>query len=253
MWQGDYGFVLRNLILKDFRVRYRNMSLGMFWSLLNPLVMMGVLSFVFVKIFHSPTPHFPVFLLCGLVPFNFFSSAWSSSTTSLADNAGLIKFVRIPRAIVPISAVLAACPHLLIQLGLLLVFAIASGIPANVQWAWLPIVFGMELVFLCGLGLVFSALNVYVRDTRYVVESANTVLFYFVPVIYSFSIIPQAYRELYQYNPVAALILAVREIVLEGRAPSQVLLIKLLAVSVVAAVAGWIVFQRLERRVYDHL
>ncbi len=253
MWQGDYLFVLHNLMLKDFRIRYRNMSLGMFWSLLNPLVMMSVLTFIFVKIFRSTMPHFPVFLLCGLVPFNFFSTAWLASTCSLAENAGLIKFVRIPRAVVPISAVLAATPHLLIQLGLLLGIATASGIAISINWIWLPVVFGMELVFLCGLGLFSSVINVYVRDMRYVVESANTVLFYLVPVFYSFSIIPTAYRDIYQYNPIAALILATREIILDGRAPSDVLLLKFLAVSVATATVGWIAFRKFEKRVYDHL
>ena len=87
MWHGDHRFLISNLILKDFRVRYRNMSLGMMWSLLNPLVMLGV---YISYIFQSSIPHYPVFLLCGTLPFNFFTLCWGAGTNSLLENANLI-------------------------------------------------------------------------------------------------------------------------------------------------------------------
>jgi lipopolysaccharide transport system permease protein len=253
MWHGDYWFLLKNLILKDFRVRYRNMSLGMFWSLLNPLVMLVVWNFVFTKIFINPTPHFSLFILCGIVPFNFFTVGWQSGTGSLVDNAGLIKRVPIPREIVPIASVLSNCLHVVIQMALLLVFVLASGLGVNVYWLYLPLIWGLELVFICGLALLFSAFNVYVRDTRYFVESSSLVLFWLVPIFYPFSMVPQRFKDLYQFNPIAALVLAMRDIVLDAKAPSHVLLIKLTFVSFLALGAGFVGFRRLKPRFYDYL
>jgi ABC-type polysaccharide/polyol phosphate export permease len=252
-WAGDYLFLVQGLVLKDFKIRYRNMSLGMFWSILNPLVMMSVLWFVFTKIFVNKIPNFPVFVMCGIVPFNVFTISWLGGTTSLVDSAGLIKRVPVPREVIPIASVLSNCAHLSFQIVLLLILVVATGEGVNRYWWWLIVIWPLEVVFVTGLSLISASINVYVRDVRYIVESANVVLFWLVPIFYSFSMIPLRYREIYQFNPVAALVLASRNILLEGVAPPASLLIKLAASSTLVLLIGILVFRRLQARFYNYL
>lgn len=254
-WRGEYSYLLKNLILKDFRVRYRNMSLGMLWSLLNPLVMMSVLTFIFTRVYPNTTVKgpFALFVLCGIVPYNFFTLSWLTSTVSLIENVSLIKKVAMPREILPISVVLANCVHLGVQIALLLALVILFGNGPNRYWLWLPAIWGLVIVFVCGLGLVSAALDVYIRDMRYVVESANTVLFWLVPIFYPFERIAPQYREIYQYNPIAAVVLAMRNILLDGTPPPPLLIYKLLFVSVAAFTIGLFLFGKMKRRFYEYL
>lgn len=253
MWGGDYGFLIRSLILKDFRIRYRHMSLGVFWSLLNPLVMVAVFTLVFSRVFASSVPNYPVFLLCGIIAYNFFVMVCLTGTNSLVENAALIKHVPVRREVIPITSVLSNTLHLLIQLGLLLGLTLAFGLPVTVHWLWLPLVWALALVFLCGLVLITSSLNVYVRDVRYVVEAVTLPLLFLSPVFYSFDIIPPEYREIYQYNPLSALIMATRFVLLEAKAPPAALLGKLALVSAVTLALGLATFRSLRRRFFDYL
>jgi ABC-type polysaccharide/polyol phosphate export permease len=253
MWNGDYKFLLTNLIAKDFKIRYRNMSLGVFWSLLNPLVMMGVLTLVFTKFLPSPAPDFPLFVLTGIVTFNFVSSGWMTGTASVTDNAGLIKRVPVPREIMPVATVLSVFIHIVLQIILLISLVLLSGKGVNANWIWMPVLWAFLIVFVCGLVFLFSAVNVYIRDTRYVVESATTILFWIAPIFYPLTHIPQQYHGIYLSNPVAAVIVGSRNILLDGAAPSLMLLARLAVVSFVTLGLGLLVFRSLKARFYNYL
>ncbi len=255
-WRGDYLYLFENLVLKDFRIRYRNMSLGILWSLINPLVMMGVLTFVFRGVVGeqgSSRVPFPLFVLSGLVPYNFFTAAFMTGTTSIIDNAGLVKRVPVPREVVPVAAVLSTCVHLLIQVALLLVITLAFGMHVGTQWVWLPLMWLLYVIFVCGLALGASAINVFIRDTRYVVESFNLVLFWLVPIFYSFNIIQKKYQPVYNFNPVAAMVMAMRNILLENIPPAHSLVMNMLIAACLSLALGIVTFRRLKSHFFDHI
>ena len=253
-WGGDYWFLLTNLMQKDFKIRYRNMSLGVFWSLLNPLVTMGVLTFVFTEIFPNNSQRaFPVFVLCGIVPFNFFSFAWGSGTQAVVESTSFVKRVAIPREIIPIASVLSNCLHLVIQIALLLFVTLIYNNPVNPHWIWLPVIWGFYIIFVSGLVMITSAINVFVRDVRYLVESFTAVLFWLVPVFYSFSMIQPQYKEIYALNPVAAMVMALRNILLENAAPGGHILRNMALVSTITLLIGILVFNQVKRSFYDYL
>ncbi len=253
MRRSNLGFVIVELVLKDFRVRYRNMSLGVFWSLLNPLTMMAILTFVFTKVFESRIPNYPLYVLCGLIPYNFFTLSAVTGTLSITENAPLVKRIPFQSALLPLVSVLANTLHLGIQLLIVFALVLWYGLPVTWHYLWLPVIWMLELLFIYGLTLASSSLHVVIRDVRYVVESVNLVLFWLVPIFYSFAMVPQQYKSLYEFNPVAALVLATQHVILGHRSPPAVLMWKMTLVSAVFLLAGGFIFSRMKSRFYRYL
>lgn len=250
----DRWFLLENLLLKDFRIRYRNMSLGVLWSVANPLLMMGLLTFVFTCIYPNRSiPNFAAFVLCALVPCHFYSLALSAGTTALWDNESLVKRTRCPRRIFPIAAVLANCLHFLIQIALLLGIVLLLGYRVNRYWPLLIPIWALEVVFMCGLALITAVLDIYYRDLRYVAEASGMIMFWLVPVFYSMEMVPRRWRLLYLLNPIAAVATAGRSVLLDGRPPSANLWLPLIAISAAALIGGIKFFSRFERHLVDYL
>ncbi len=246
-----YRYALRSLILKDFRVRYRNMSLGIFWSILNPLIMLGVLVVVFSYIHpQRQANHFPVFLLLGLVPFNFLSLVVPTATACILDHAHIIKKVAFPRVIIPLAVVLSQIIHLLMQVAILFMFVFIFRVPLHPSLAWFPLIYLVELVFLVGAAYLLSALNVFYRDVLYLVQSGLTVMFWFTPIFYALPMVrtnlPEPLYYVYLLNPLAGCIDASRRVVLEGRGPDPLAFGVATAVAIVTLLIGLRVFIRRE-------
>lgn len=248
------AFVLEQLVVRDFKIRYRNMSLGLLWSLVNPLVMVAVYSFVMTNMFPNVNiKHFPLFALCGIICFNFFSLAWSQGTISVTANSFLMKRIPFPREIVPISVVLANGIHFLMQFALVLVFTLAGGLHVSASWLWLPVPILILMVSAVGLALLFSVADVFLRDTRYLVESACLVLFWLTPIFYSEKMVPVQYKALYMLSPITAAVVCLRQIVLEMRAPDIGPLVNGFASATFLLAIGFVVFDAAKRKFADHL
>ena len=254
----NYRFALHNLVLKDFRIRYRNMSLGILWSIINPLVMLGVLVFIFTYVYpNRGIPFFPVSVLIGLIIFNFFSLCISSTTSCIIDNTPLVKKTIFPRIILPISVVLSQVIHLAIQLMLLVVFIIIFRVPLTWSYLWLPLIFLIQLIFVTGSCLICATLNVYYRDVLYLVQSALTILFWFTPIFYSLTLVHNNLSRwmygAYIMNPMAGCIDGARKAILHNMAPDLTAFSVAAGISVLLLIIGIFLFQRYERNFADRL
>jgi ABC-type polysaccharide/polyol phosphate export permease len=253
-----YRFALLNLVLKDFRIRYRNMALGIVWSVVNPLVMLGVLLFIFTFIWpRGDIPYFPIFILLGLLVYNFFSMCITTSTTCILNNGSLMKKAIFPRILIPLSVVLSQVIHLVIQLGLLVLFLLLYRVPWTWGFLWLAPIYVTELVFVTGLALICSTLNVYFRDVQYVVESSLTVLFWFTPIFYDLNTVYQSLPPwvfgLYIANPMAGLIDAARKAIIYQQPPDVVATGAAVIVSMLVFAFGVWFFARYQRNFADRI
>jgi ABC-type polysaccharide/polyol phosphate export permease len=254
MWA--HRFALRNLVMKDFRIRYRNMSLGMIWSVLNPLTMLGVLVVIFTYVYpQEGQAYFPVSVLLGLVSYNLLSLCIPAATGAVLENAALVKKTVFPRQLLPISVVLSQTLQILVQLGLVVIFMVLFRVPVTVKFLLAPFIFGVLLLFVIGVGLTCSALSVIFRDVRYIVESYLTILFWLSPVFYPLTIVHQKFPKLvfgvYVLNPLAGCIEALRRVLLYDRYPDGVSFAIAVIVSVSTLVMGFALFSRLQRRFAD--
>jgi ABC-type polysaccharide/polyol phosphate export permease len=263
--------LLWDLVWKDLRARYRNTIMGFVWAVLQPLMLMLILTFVFSVIFPGKvegvdggSAHpFHVTLLCGLIFWQFFATSLSRSTNSLLENSDLVKKVYFPRELVPVASIGNAVVNLAIGFVVLIVIHLLSGGSLGLGIVWLPFIFAIQFTLTVGLALLCSSLNVYYRDVAYMVDVVLTLGFYATPLFYPLSFVRtwaggletygQYVLTLYMMNPMVGLVEAYRQSILDGIMPDPALLVWPAICAVAFLVAGTIVFRRNAPVLADYL
>jgi ABC-2 type transport system permease protein len=204
--------LLRNLIRKDIKVKYKGSTLGFAWSLANPLLLLVVYTFVFQVVFKSGVPRFGIYFLSGLLVWNAFAGSVSTACGSVVGNANLVKKVRFPLAVLPLSAVGFAAVHFVLQLLVLLVLTMALGYPLIGGGLLLLVpASAVALIFTVGMSMLVSALSVRFKDVPHLIEVALMAWIWLNPMVYAFGLIQQRLHEytwIYELNPMAVVVMA---------------------------------------------
>ncbi len=242
----NYRELIRNLVVRDLKVRYKNSAFGFAWSLLNPLFMMVVLSVVFSLVFERATPveNFPAFLVAGLIPWNFTSTSLSRAVNSMLENSQLVKKVFFPREVIPISVVLANFVHFLLAIPVLLVILMFLGVMPNPKILVLPPLILIHLELVLGIALFISCVNVFYRDMGVALEVLLQGWFFATPIIYHHWILPLWLQKPAMANPLAAIITAYRDVLIFGRFPDRNFTLGALVSSTLIFAIGYAVFMR---------
>jgi ABC-type polysaccharide/polyol phosphate export permease len=245
--------LLWNLVLAELTARYKTTTLGVLWFILNPLLLMLILVAVFDHFIQLKIANYPVFVFSALLPWTFFQMGVENAGTSIPRASGLVKRVRVPRAFIPISAVLASLVHFLISLVILFALMVALNVPMTVNVVWLPAVIFVQTVLVLGISLLVASLNVFYRDVEHVLSPALLGLFYLTPVFYPLSYVPPAWLRWYILNPMVGIVATYRRTLVDGALPPWRALATSALTSLVLLVIGALVFRRVEPYFDDYV
>ncbi len=249
-----YRELLVNFARKELKVKYKNSVLGFFWSLLNPILMMIVFSFVFtiaIPIRAEGIQPYAIFFLAGFLPWNFFNASVIGSTTSIVGNGALIKKVYFPRELLPVSIAMANLVNFALELLVFVAFIVvySTSFPHFLAfYKYLPfllVLIPILFMFTVGVSLLVASLNVYYRDIQHLVGIFLMMLFYSTPIIYP---VPDlgAYGAIYKANPMTAIVLSFRKVLFEMAVPDWRFIAYTATVAFVVGVFGYFVFLRME-------
>lgn len=212
--------LLRELVVRDIKVRYRHSALGLVWTVLNPLLMMVVITIVFSTLFKQNIPNFPIYYLSGSLIFAFNSESTTTALNSIISNASLIKKVYIPKYLFPLSNVLSGLVNLGFSLIAMFIVMLITDAPFHATLLLLPIPIFYTFLFSVGLGILLSAVTVFFRDIAHFYSVFILAWTYFTPIFYPVEILPDAVMKLMRLNPMYHLVTYMRSLVLYGVFPS---------------------------------
>lgn len=239
-----YRQLIWALSLKELKLRYKRSILGFMWALLNPALMMVVLTLVFSTIMRFAIPHYAIFLLSVLLPWTFFAQSLGYATDSIVGNADLIKKVAVPKLVFPVAAIVSNIINLLLSLIPLAILVPLMGHPFYWTWIYLPIPMLALILFTLGITFFLAAANVYYRDVTHVVQIVLSAWFYFTPIIYSLDFIPAKYQWLFKLNPIIYVINGFRLAVYYGLFPKWQSIAASFVCAFVALFIGFAVFRK---------
>jgi len=216
----EYGRdLVRELVVRDMKLRYKRSYLGLAWTLVNPLSQLLVFAFVFQVLFRVETPNYTAFLFIGIVSWNWFSGALLQATNAILENRDLVRQPGFPSAMLPNVAVASQLIHYLLTLPVLFGLLVVSGVPITATAWWLPVIIAIQYLLTLSLGFFVAFLHVTFRDTQHLLGIFLMLGFFMTPILYEASIVPEQYLPIYDVNLMARLVAAYRAVLLEGHSP----------------------------------
>lgn len=236
-----YRFLIKQLVSRDFKAKYKRSILGVFWSFLNPLLTMIVQYVVFSNLFRFDIPYYPVYLLSGIIVFNYFSEACGMALTSIIGNATLITKVYVPKYIYPLTRILSSLVNLLISMIPLIIVTMLSGLYPTKAYLLIPFMLVCLAMFCLGLGMLLSAAMVFFRDIQFLWGVLTMIWMYLTPIFYPESILPEQVVWVLKINPLYYFINFLRSCVIDGVSPEPVVYVQCFLISLcVLAVGAWV-------------
>lgn len=243
LWK--FRLLVYALVGRHLHARYRGSFLGFLWSFLNPLCLIGVYSLVFkYYIRFEDVEHYTIFMFTGLLPWIWFSAGMIESTSAISGGGSLITKAIFPAHILPVVSVITNLVHFLLALPLLLIVMVYSGIPVQASILALPLIIFFQLLFMLGLALSLSSLNVYYRDIQHILGNFITLWFFLCPIIYPASNVPERFGFLLTFNPMAQIIRQYHNVFLDGIFPSLLHICALSGMGFIVFYLGCFIFNR---------